>query len=455
MKQSRHILIVDDDPANLARMVQALAPLNCSPVTANHGGEALEALTRLSGPQGFNGIVVTDMKMPVMDGLELLRRTQKNDADLPVIVISSFGEVSSAVEAMKLGAYDFLERPFDLEDLHSRAVRALEKRDLVIENRRLRAELANRPGLAARIIGNSPGVQKLREELANVAGTDATVLINGATGTGKEVVARALHEFGARARARFVAVNCGGLSENIIESELFGHEPGAFTDAKQRRIGLIEFAKGGTLFLDEVESMPVNFQTKLLRMLQERVITRVGSNEELKVDIRVIAATKTDLREAANRNAFREDLYYRLNVAELHIPPLNERRDDIPLLFDHFVREFSLRYQREAPKPTGDDVQRLMAHNWRGNVRELRNVAERFVLALGARPGGLGPLLDNEGGRAKTLPDQLDAIEAVLIRTAIADSHGNIQATADALGIPRRTLNEKMRKYGLERNEFR
>ena len=317
----------------------------------------------------------------------------------------------------------------------------------------MRAELANRPGLASRIIGNSAGMQKLREDVANVAGTDVTVLIQGATGTGKEVVARALHEFGSRARARFVAINCGGLSENIIESELFGHEPGAFTDAKQRRIGLIEHAKAGTLFLDEVESMPMNFQVKLLRMLQERVITRVGSNDVIKVDIRVIAATKSNLREAANRNAFREDLYYRLNVAEIHIPALNERREDILLLFDHFVREFAGRYQREVQMPSGDDAQRLMAHNWRGNVRELRNIAERFVLALGARPGGLGPLLDSDGGRPKTLPDQIDAIEAVLIRAALVDAHGNIQATADALGLPRRTLNEKMRKYNLDRHE--
>jgi two-component system C4-dicarboxylate transport response regulator DctD len=455
MKHLQHILIVDDDPANVARMVQAFSPLACEPVTAADGAEGLAALARLSGPQGFSGIVVTDLKMPVMGGIELLQEAHKSDVDLPVILISAYGEVSSAVEAMKSGAYDFLERPFDVEDLRARAARALEKRELVLENRRLKAELANRPGLAGRIIGNSPGIQKLREELANIASTDATVLIYGATGTGKEVVARALHEFGGRSRARFVAINCGGLSESMIESELFGHEAGAFTDAKQRRIGLVEHAKGGTLFLDEIESMPLNLQVKLLRMLQERVIVRLGSNEEIKVDIRVIAATKGNLREAANQSAFREDLYYRLNVAELHIPPLNERREDILLLFGHFLQEFAARYQRDVPIPSGDDAQRLMAHNWRGNVRELRNIAERFVLALGARPGGLGPLLDSDGGKPKTLPDQIEAIEAVLIRTALADSHGNIQATADALGIPRRTLNEKMRRYGLDRREHR
>jgi two-component system C4-dicarboxylate transport response regulator DctD len=455
MKHLQHILIVDDDPANVARMVQTFSSLACEPVTAAHGGEALATLARLSGPQGFSGIVVTDLKMPIMGGLELLQEAHKSDVDLPVILISAYGEISSAVEAMKSGAYDFLERPFDVEDLRARAARALEKRELVIENRRLKAELANRPGLSARIIGNSPKIQKLREEIANIAGTDATVLIHGATGTGKEVVARALHEFGGRSRAKFVAINCGGLSESMIESELFGHEAGAFTDAKQRRIGLVEHARGGTLFLDEIESMPLNLQVKLLRMLQERVIIRLGSNEEIKVDIRVVAATKGDLREAANQGRFREDLYYRLNVAELHIPPLNERREDILLLFGHFLQEFATRYQRDVPIPSGDDAQRLMAHNWRGNVRELRNIAERFVLALGARPGGLGPLLDSDGGKPKTLPDQIEAIEAVLIRTALADSHGNIQATADALGIPRRTLNEKMRRYGLDRREHR
>jgi two-component system C4-dicarboxylate transport response regulator DctD len=446
------ILVVDDDPANISRTREALADIGLPVIGAADGREALAEISRLAGPQGFAGIVLTDLKMPVMDGQELLGRIRQDDPELPVIVISAYGEVASAVAAMRAGAYDFLERPIVPEDLKSRVERALRTRALAIDNRRLRSELANWPGIATRIIGNSSAIQKLREDAASIAGTDATVLIHGATGTGKEVVARVLHEFGKRSRARFVAINCGALSENMIESELFGHEAGAFTDAKQRRIGLAEHAKGGTLFLDEIESMPLGLQVKLLRMLQERVIVRLGSNEEIKIDVRVVAATKTDLRDAANRKEFREDLYYRLNVAELYIPALNDRRDDIPLLFDHFVNEFAARHQREPLRSAPAQVEALIAHDWRGNVRELRNVAERFVLGLG---GSHSSLLDAEAGASRPLPDQLDAIEAMLIRNALVTDHGHVQAAADRLGVPRRTLSEKMRKHGLDGQDFR
>jgi two-component system C4-dicarboxylate transport response regulator DctD len=389
-----------------------------------------------------------------MDGLEFLVKALKSDADLPVIVISAYGEVATAVEAMKAGAYDFIERPFDMDDLLSKVTRALDKRQLVLDNRRLKTALANRAGISARLIGNSPAIQTLRDEIANIGSTDVTVLIRGETGAGKEVVARALHDCSNRSKARFVAINCGALSETLIDSELFGHEPGAFTDAKQRRIGIIEYAKGGTLFLDEVESMPANLQVKLLRMLQERVITRLGSNEEIKVDVRVIAATKTDLLEAARRREFREDLYFRLGVAELQVPPLNERRGDIPLLLEHFGQEFASRHQRTVPALSRAELEGLMAHNWRGNVRELRNVAERLVLGLGRKPEGFTNILNSEAGRPKPLPKQMDEIEAVLIDSALRECNGNIQAAADVLGIPRRTLSEKMGRHGMERKDY-
>ena len=455
MSGKGRILIVDDDPRNIARIEQALGAIERESISAGDGAQALAALSRLSGPHGFPGVVITDMKMPVMDGLEFLERARAIDGDLPVILITAYGDVASAVKAMKNGAYDFIERPFEAEMLRTRVMRALEKRDLVLENRRLKGELANRSGIAARIIGNSPLMQSLRDEIANIASTDANVLIHGETGAGKEIAARCLHEFGGRRHARFVAINCGALSENLIESELFGHEAGAFTDAKRRRIGLVEYAKEGTLFLDEIESMPLRLQVKLLRMLQERVISRVGSNEEIKVDIRVAAATKIDLLEAANRNEFREDLYFRLNVADLHIPPLNERREDIPLLFEHFAQELAARHGRAVPKLSADDIQLLVARDWRGNVRELRNITERFVLQLGTHAGRLGPVMDGPGGKRHTLPEQMDLVESTFIRTALADNAGNIQAAADAMGIPRRTLNEKMRKHGLDRKEFR
>lgn len=453
-KYCRSVLLVDDDPENIARMRQALEPLGLTALGAANGEEALDVMRRHVGAGGFAGIVVSDLKMPVMDGLEFLGLTRKDDADLPVILISAYGEISSAVEAMKSGAFDFLERPVDPDDFCARVARAVTNRDLVLENRNLRYELANRPGLSARIIGDSPGMQRLREDIVNVAATDATVLIRGPTGSGKELVARALHEQSKRSKARFVAINCGALAENVVESELFGHEAGAFTDAKQRRIGLIEHAKGGTLFLDEIESMPLNLQVKLLRMLQERIITRLGSNEEIKIDVRVIAATKTDLREAANNGYFRDDLYYRLNVAELDIPPLNDRRADIPVLFAHFVQEFANRYQRDVPKLSDDESRQLMAHDWRGNVRELRNAAERYVLGFGGHGKGLSGVLKTQMGKPISLPDQLDLIEAALIRSALEECKGQMQLTAERLGIPRRTLNEKMRKHRVDRDAW-
>jgi two-component system C4-dicarboxylate transport response regulator DctD len=446
---SSAILVVDDDPANIRRMELALAPLGIPVVGASQGIEALDRLEELSSPVGFDGIVISDLKMPLMDGRTLLSRIRRLDPDLPLILVTSYGDVATAVEAIKAGAYDFIERPLDVEVMTAKVTRAIDKRRLVLENRQLKADLAAQSGIEARLIGRAPAMQALREEIVSLAPTDVTILIHGDTGTGKEVVARALHALSPRAKGRFVPINCGALTETVIESELFGHEPGAFTDAKQRRIGLAEHAKGGTLFLDEIESMPMKLQVKLLRMLQERVIVRLGSNTEIPVDIRVVAATKADLLEAAGKGDFREDLYFRLGVAEIHLPRLNDRREDIPLLFAHFVAEFERRYERPA-RPVGqDDLQRLLAHNWRGNVRELRNAAERFVLGLGPKPDQT--VGDRQPARGKSLPEQVDALEAMLIASALAEHGGRVQDTATALGVPRRTLYEKMRKFGLER----
>lgn len=444
MSDRGHVLIVDDDPHNIARIEQALAPIGCTTDAAGDGQQALAALSRHTGPHGYPGIVITDMQMPLMDGLELLDRALQDDSDLPIIMITAYGDVASAVAAMRAGAFDFIERPFEADMLRTRVKRALENRQLVIENRRLRAGLANRAGISEWIIGHSPAIQQLRDEIINIANTDANVLIHGQTGTGKEVVARCLHRFSKRRQGHFVAINCGALAENLIESELFGHERGAFTGAEKSRKGQVEYARGGTLFLDELESMSLNLQVKLLRMLQERVISRLGSNELVPVDIRVVAATKTDLLEAAARSEFREDLYYRLGVAELHLPPLNERREDIPLLFEHFCQELAIRHEREVPSLAPEELSSLMGRHWRGNVRELRNIAERFVLGLS---------LDGNSRVNQTLSTQMDTIEAVLIKTALINNTGNIQATADALGVPRRTLNEKMRKHGIDKKQ--
>ncbi len=318
-------------------------------------------------------------------------------------------------------------------------------------------------GIETRLIGTAPATAALRREVLDLAATSASVLIHGETGTGKELVARCLHDFGPRgAKGAFVAVNCGAIPDSMAESELFGHEPGAFTGAAQRRAGKLEHASGGTLFLDEVESMPLAIQVKMLRALQERVVERLGSNKPVPVDLRLVAATKIDLLDLSEEGRFRADLYYRLNVAELHIPPLRARAEDIPLLFDFFAAEFAARHGR-APQPLdGDDLEALQAHDWPGNVRELRNLAERHVLAVGRsgvagllrrRPVGGGPG-SGETAPPRALADQMDAFEKRVIEQALHRCHGDIKAVMDVLEIPRRTLNEKMARHGLDRARF-
>ena len=391
------------------------------------------------------GVVVSDVRMPGMDGLELMRACRALDADLPVILVTGHGDVSMAVGAMRDGAYDFIEKPYRADRLTDVVRRALDKRALVLENRALRSELAARPGLEARLIGRSDSAIQLRRRIAEIADTDVDVLLEGETGTGKELVARCLHDHGARRTRRFVAINCGALPESIIESELFGHEAGAFTGARARRIGKFEYADRGTLFLDEIESMPLALQVRLLRVLQERVIERLGSNESIPVDVRVVAATKADLRAAAARGEFREDLFYRLDVVEIPLPALRDRREDIPLLFAHFAMLAASRYGREEPALGAALAEELMSRPWPGNVRELQNAAERFVLAGRQQaPAAAGA----------PLGDQVSRFGRSLIEHELARHGGSVKATYLALGIPRKTLYEKMRKYGLSRRDF-
>jgi len=402
------------------------------------------------------GAVISDIRMPGIDGMAFLQRAQAIDPDLPVILITGHGDVSMAVEAMRAGAYDFIEKPFAVEDLVDTVGRALDKRALTMENRRLRNELAVQSKPGPRIIGDTPAVQRLRLMIGQVADTGADVLLNGETGTGKELVARALHENSRRREHNFVAVNCGAVPENLIESELFGHEAGAFTDARSRRIGKFEHADRGTLFLDEIESMPMQVQVHLLRVLQERAIERLGSNELIPLDLRVVAASKVDLREAASRGEFREDLYYRLGVVTIDIPPLRQRREDIPLLFQHFALVAGARYQREPPPPTAEQLNRLMLADWPGNVRELRNAAERYVL-LGESCGyDIEQMVSGDIEHPPiSLPEQLECFERSLIEQHLKANNGSIKDTMAALGLPRKTLYDKMRKYGLDRDNYR
>jgi two-component system C4-dicarboxylate transport response regulator DctD len=402
------------------------------------------------------GVVVCDIRLPNMDGLEFLIRARKIDPHLPIILITGHGDVSTAVQAMRDGAYDFIEKPYSSERLVKTVQRALEKRALTLENRSLRRELEAHSALGPRILGKTTAMEHLRATIAQLADTGADVLVLGETGTGKELVARSLHEHSNRRTRNFVAVNCGAVSETMIESELFGHEAGAFTDARTRRIGKFEHANGGTLLLDEIESMPLRIQIHLLRVLQERSLERLGSNELISLDLRIVAASKVDLKQLAETGEFRKDLYYRLNVVCLEIPPLRERREDIPLLFHHFLLVAGHRYQQEVPLPGTTQMNALMAYSWPGNVRELRNLAERYVLLGSQYDWSLERLLSGiEIGQKRTLPQQVDCFERSLIEQALVASNGSIKDVMEALAIPRKTLYDKMRKYGLEKRDYK
>ncbi|MCD6580956.1 MAG: sigma-54-dependent Fis family transcriptional regulator, partial [Desulfuromusa sp.] len=326
------ICLVDDDAEMRAATAQWL---ELSGYRVQSFPDAPTALNQLTSE--FDGVVVSDIRMPKMDGMAFLSRLHALDSDIPVVLLTAHGDVQMAVDAMQKGAYDFIEKPFEPERLLDVVQRAGEKRRLIMENRELRCRLAGSVGIEQRLIGNSAEICRLREEILDVADTDAPVLLQGETGTGKEIVARCLHEFGARKNGKYVAVNCGAVPENIFESELFGHERGAFTGAERLRIGRFEYAQGGVLFLDEIGTMPLSLQVKVLRTLQEREVVRVGSNEPQPLDIRLISATSKDLLAECAAGTFREDLYYRINVVELRVPPLRERGEDILLLFEHFA----------------------------------------------------------------------------------------------------------------------
>jgi two-component system C4-dicarboxylate transport response regulator DctD len=436
-------VIVVDDEAPIREAVEQW--LSLSGFQVQLFSRAEDCLAQL--PEHFPGVILSDVRMPGMGGLELLGQLQARDPDLPVILLTGHGDVPMAVDAMRDGAYDFLEKPFTPETLLSSLRRALEKRRLVLENRRLHEQADNRSRLEATLLGLSPSIQTLRRQVQDLARLPVNVLIRGETGSGKEMVARCLHDFGPRANKPFVAVNCAAIPEQLFEAELFGHESGAFTGAQGKRIGKLEFAHGGTLFLDEIESMPLAQQVKLLRVIQDRRLERLGSNQSIEVDLRIVAATKPDLLEEARAGRFREDLAYRLNIAELRLPPLRERREDIPLLFAHFSRQAAERLGRSAPVLSGGQLSHLLSHDWPGNVRELANAAERQVLGL-ENPASV----DMPVGQS--LAAQQEAFEAHCLRSALSRHQGDIKAVLNELQLPRRTLNEKMQRHGLVREVF-
>ncbi|KQY16405.1 Fis family transcriptional regulator [Rhizobium sp. Root73] len=430
------IILIDDDVNVLdaCREVLELEGFGVSP----HASVA-SALNDLRADS--ETVIVSDVRMPTQDGFDLLACVRAIDRDIPIVLMSGHGDIPMALRAMRDGAWDFLEKPADPVHLIETVRRALDHRRLLIENRRLRLSIAA-DGWEARLIGHSAPMVVLRERLKRIAGAATDILVLGDTGTGKEVTARALHDFSGR-KGRFVAVNCGAIPETMLESELFGHEAGAFTGAREKRVGKIEHAHGGTLFLDEIESMPLSAQVRLLRVLQERVIERLGSNDEVPVDLQVVAATKADLHQLGRQGKFREDLAYRLDIARIEIPPLSARRGDIGLLFHHFLDLASRRQGRAAPRVEATFIADLDRRNWPGNVRELRNVAERYVLGLEDIPAGVGVKA------GETLEARMDQVERAILLDSLAEQDGRIGATADALGISRKTLYLKMRKHGL------
>lgn len=437
-------LILLDDDSHLRTALSQTFDLAGLKVQAFANAEGILAAL----PTDWLGVLVTDIRMPGISGLELLEQAQQLDKQLPVLLITGQGDVPLAVEAMRQGAYDFLQKPFANDLLIDSVHRALEVRRLVIENRTLRSALAEQKLLGERLLGHSASAQRLREQVGSLANIQADVLIFGETGSGKEVVAKALHDLSPRSDAPFVAINTGALAESIIESELFGHEAGAFTGANKRRIGKFEHANGGTVFLDEIESMSLDVQVKLLRLLQERLVERVGSNQLIPLDIRIIAATKQDLLTAADEGRFRADLFYRLNVAQISIPPLRQRTEDILPLFQHFAEAASQRYKTDDLNLDTATRAQLLSHEWPGNIRELQNAAERWVLGLDL---AITPVQETSNANFNNQPLalQVEAFERSLIAAELAKQHRSLRELAEALQLPRKTLHDKLRKYGL------
>ncbi len=444
------VLIIDDEVDHGEALADALERLPCHCDVVASGREGLDRLTEAN-----YDLVITDLVMNEVDGMEVLVQAKKHHPDVEVILVTGYATVENAVAAMQKGAATYLRKPVNLEELRAVVRNALEKQHLRRDNLALRQQLDQRYGFES-IIGNNPRMLRALETLRQIAPTNATVLIYGESGTGKELVARALHNNSRRRQNRFVALNCGALSEGILESELFGHTKGAFTGATEARLGRFEYADGGTLLLDEVGDMPLSTQVKLLRVLEQSEIVRVGSNTPVHVDVRIIAATHRRLEDLVKEGAFRQDLYFRLKVVTLHIPPLRERKDDIPLLATHFLRELANAHGKNVTDISPEAHRRLTQYDWPGNVRELRNCIEHMVVVT------TDPVLDTEDLPDHITPGESPAVEQPslvgisiaeaereLIRNTLSLVGGNRVEAAKILGIGERTLYRKIKEYGL------
>jgi two-component system nitrogen regulation response regulator NtrX len=450
---SEHILIVDDEAGIRATLAGILGDEGYRTTGAASAAEAAACLAR----EAFD-LLLLDVWLPDRDGLDLLADLHRCDPELPVIVISGHANVDAAVKAIRLGAYDFLEKPLSLSRVLLTVANALERLRLARELK----QLSDRLERTEPLIGTSASMKKLKAELAVAAAADSRILVVGENGTGKELVARQLHRLSRRSRAPFVEVNCAAIPEDLIESELFGHVKGAFTGATTDRRGRFEQAHGGTLFLDEVADMSLKTQAKVLRALQEQRFERVGGTSAIQVDVRVVAATNKDLEQEIAQGRFREDLYFRLAVIPLALPPLRQRREDVPLLVDHFIAVFARELGRRPKSVAGEALERLEAYAWPGNVRELRNLVERMmIMAPGEsiRLADLPPALAGTNGDRSPAPWEQDfpslraaraAFEKRFIERKLAEHGGNISRTAEALGLERSNLYRKMRAYGVE-----
>jgi two-component system, NtrC family, response regulator len=448
------VLIVDDEKNYLIVLEDLLSDEGYDVLTASSAAEALQVIQANSVDT-----VLSDIKMPGMTGIELLDKINSIDPDLPVVLMTAYAEVDQAVSAMKKGALDHIQKPFDNSDVKRAVARGLEKRALNNNKQIVNRQMGNQWG---NVIGNSEAMQKIFTVSQRVADTPTTVLISGESGTGKELIARGIHKTSSRSSAPFISINCAAVTESLLESELFGYEKGAFTGANSTRPGKFEAADGGTLFLDEIGDMSLNLQAKLLRVLQEQEFQRVGANKDIKVDVRIVAATNKNLKDEVDAGNFRGDLLFRLRVVHIELPPLRERHSDIPLLVAHFLQKYAAKLNRTITDVDPEVMKAFANYAWPGNVRELEHVVERALVLcnghsltlkdLPAEVGECGSKIVSIGemvAREKSLADTLDEIEEQILRDALKKA-GNIQAqAAKSLGISRSNLQYKMKKYGL------
>lgn len=444
------VLIIDDEEHMRWAINKALSAEDYRVIEAPDGEKGL-AIVAAENPD----LVLLDLRMPGMDGISVLKKIKSDFAKIPVIVITAHGTIETAIESMKLGASDYITKPFDIDELKILIKRSIEVKDLFEEVSYLRSELGNK--LDFQLIGQSPAVRKINEIINQIANSDATVMISGESGTGKEVVARAIHQQSNRRNKPFIAVNCAAIPENLLESELFGYEKGAFTGANNRKLGKFEIAHQGTIFLDEIAEMPLAMQAKLLRVLQERSFERVGGNKPVKVDVRILAATNKNLPTAIRTGIFREDLYYRLQVMPVELPPLRERKEDIPLLVEHFLNKHDA--HKKIKEISTETKKVLQEYNWPGNIRELENIVERAIILCRGNviqidnfPQGMATVA-TDNTNIIDFPDQgisIEEVEKQLIVTALEKALGNQSKAAQLLGITRSALIYRMQKYNLK-----